>query len=471
MPSHVHHMLRASSDPDIDVFTISQNFTIVTSYDKSVGKFPVAYGNVALIDCLYVFEYLFDYANNTYANQLSETEALIFREWLNYVKSNATAMNVTMCNYAFEIDGVLKNQVNYYMQSYPKIVETLRNPAELIYTKLSVEVNSTISMPLMTQFSKSQLLLNFLSSTLICVICFLGLLTSQLLYSLTISDVETKTYEYGMLRALGFKSSHLIAMITLQSFLYSVPGVIAGISVALTFNVIIRFMIFYMAGNAVEFGLTTTAICIGLCFGFFMPLISIYFPIKAALGKNLKDSLDLTRRQTNEKSVEMQRLEDMGLSVTQTTIAVLMVGMGFMTYYLVPLTYINEKMKWFLLCFDAILMMIILGLTFMSLLLFEHLEKFLLWLLIRTCARKDRKLHGVIVKNLDGHRSANMKSSIMFTMTISFLIYAASSFKLLSGMIRGSIVNQYGSDVYVKAGSFSTYPLDETELTDFLEIQ
>jgi hypothetical protein len=68
----------------------------------------------------------------------------------------------------------------------------------------------------------------------------------------------------------------------------------------------------------------------------------------------------------------------MGLSVTQTAIAVLMVGMGFMTYYLVPLTYINEKMKWFLLCFDAILMMIILGLTFMSLLLFEHLEKLLL---------------------------------------------------------------------------------------------
>ena len=126
-----------------------------------------------------------------------------------------------------------------------------------------------------------------------------------MLYSLTISDVETKTYEYGMLRALGFKSSHLIAMITLQSFLYSVPGVIAGIAVALTFNVIIRFMIFYMAGNAVEFGLTTTALCIGVCFGFFMPLISIYFPIKAALGKNLKDSLDLTRRSTNEKSVEM----------------------------------------------------------------------------------------------------------------------------------------------------------------------
>jgi hypothetical protein len=118
-----------------------------------------------------------------------------------------------------------------------------------------------------------------------------------------------------------------------------------------------------------------------------------------------------------------------------------MVLMGFMTYYLVPLTYINEKMKWFLLCFDSILMMIILGLTFMSLLLFEHLEKLLLKLLMWTCARKDRKLHGVIIKNLDGHRAANIKSSIMFTMTISFLIYAASSFKLLSGMIKGTIIN------------------------------
>ena len=39
-----------------------------------------------------------------------------------YVKSNVTAMNVTMCNYGFEIDGVLKNQVNYYMKSYPLIV-------------------------------------------------------------------------------------------------------------------------------------------------------------------------------------------------------------------------------------------------------------------------------------------------------------------------------------------------------------
>lgn len=107
----------------------------------------------------------------------------------------------------------------------------------------------------------------------------MGILTSQLLYSLTLGDVETKTYEYGMLRALGFESSHLVSMITIQSFFFSIPGVIAGIAVALTFNVLIRFFIYYMTGNAVGFGLSTISLYIGIGFGVIMPLLSILLPI------------------------------------------------------------------------------------------------------------------------------------------------------------------------------------------------
>ena len=88
---------------------------------------------------------------------------------------------------------------------------------------------------------------SFLQSTLITIICFLMILTGMLLYSLMLSDVDSKTYEYGMLRALGFKSSHLIGMITIQSFIFSVPGVALGLIVACIFNVLFRLMIFYLA--------------------------------------------------------------------------------------------------------------------------------------------------------------------------------------------------------------------------------
>jgi len=68
---------------------------------------------------------------------------------------------------------------------------------------------------MMNEFKKTTLIESFLSSTLLVIIFFLAILSSQLLYSLMLSDVDTKTYEYGMLRALGFKSSHLVGMITL----------------------------------------------------------------------------------------------------------------------------------------------------------------------------------------------------------------------------------------------------------------
>jgi ABC-type antimicrobial peptide transport system permease subunit len=119
-----------------------------------------------------------------------------------------------------------------------------------------------------------------------------------------------------MLRALGFKSTHLIAMITLQSFFYSVPGVIAGIAVAFAFNVLLKTLIFIYAGNAMGFGLSQVSLIIGISFGFIMPIISIYFPIKAALDKNLRQSLDLNHRQNNEMKVEQTRMEDLGLSPT-----------------------------------------------------------------------------------------------------------------------------------------------------------
>jgi len=44
--------------------------TVKETYTKSNGKFPAAYGNVALIDCHYILDYVFDYARNNYAPTL-----------------------------------------------------------------------------------------------------------------------------------------------------------------------------------------------------------------------------------------------------------------------------------------------------------------------------------------------------------------------------------------------------------------
>ena len=37
------------------------NLTVGAAFEKSDGKFPSAYGNVAILDCHYVFNYIINY--------------------------------------------------------------------------------------------------------------------------------------------------------------------------------------------------------------------------------------------------------------------------------------------------------------------------------------------------------------------------------------------------------------------------
>jgi ABC-type antimicrobial peptide transport system permease subunit len=62
-----------------------------------------------------------------------------------------------------------------------------------------------------------------------------------------LSDVDEKTYQYGMLRALGFMNKNLIALISMQSFSFSIPGLLGGLLVAYFLNVIARFFVFQLS--------------------------------------------------------------------------------------------------------------------------------------------------------------------------------------------------------------------------------
>ena len=83
-----------------------------------------------------------------------------------------------------------------------------------------------------------------------------------------------------------------------------------------------------------------------------------------------------------------------------------------------------------------------------------------------TCCRRDRRLHSVVLKNMDAHRRRNSKTSVMFTLAISYLIFSSSSFLLLSTMIQKTVESIIGADIQVKnPGSY----LDEVPIANFLD--
>lgn len=85
----------------------------------------------------------------------------------------------------------------------------------MIAEALTLHTNVTMTAPLADTFEESTFFMGMMNAVLTTIMCFLGILSFVLIYSLMLSDVEAKTYEYGMLRAMGFRSSHIIGMLSM----------------------------------------------------------------------------------------------------------------------------------------------------------------------------------------------------------------------------------------------------------------
>ena len=153
-----------------------------------------------------------------------------------------------------------------------------------------------------------QLLLEFLQFIMLSIVSFLALLCTMLIYSLMITDVERKTYEYGMLRALGFNKGNIVVSILMQASTFQFPGLLLGIIGAMVMNAGARYFLFSFLQIYDTYSLTSTSLLLGFVMGILVPYFSTLLPVQHALGKNLRSSLDKFRRGTSELFVSIQRV-------------------------------------------------------------------------------------------------------------------------------------------------------------------
>ena len=142
--------------------------------------------------------------------------------------------------------------------------------------------------------------------------------------------------------------------------------------------------------------IATNAVAIGVSFGLVMPLVSNYLPIRAAMGRNLRTSLDLSRRSAGEITAKVTKLEDIGMNPIQFGVAAILVVVGFCTYYVVPYAFLKQQLSLVFTILNFLLVLIIIGLTLICVLIFPMLEQLLLWITLNTCCRKDKRFQSVV---------------------------------------------------------------------------
>lgn len=107
-----------------------------------------------------------------------------------------------------------------------------------------------------------------------------------------LSKVEEKTYEYGMLRALGLEKIQLIQVIVSQAFYFAIPALIVGLLLSFFAGVGVSYYFQWLAIlPPPNWMLNTWAIVIPIIVGLSIPLIANIVPIRVWSIHKLKLTL------------------------------------------------------------------------------------------------------------------------------------------------------------------------------------
>jgi hypothetical protein len=163
-------------------------------------------------------------------------------------------------------------------------------------------------------------------------------------------------------------------------------------------------------------------------------------------------------------------MQNFGISLTQILVSVLLLSFGILTYYSIPWAFINGQTGLFSFYINLLLLFLILGMIFTSQALVPTLENFFLDMMIFFRPR-DLKMKPIIKKNLESHAGRNQKTSLMFTVTLAFLVFAGANFKQIQFFLETIARSWSGSDILVTklaVTNFNLLALDEFKIKGFL---
>jgi ABC-type antimicrobial peptide transport system permease subunit len=171
-----------------------------------------------------------------------------------------------------------------------------------------------MTSPMLLAFTVLQFLSLFIDNLIYAILIILAILSYILISSLMVFNIDEKTYEFGMLRALGFKRQSLVYMLLIQGFIFSVSGWTLGIVTSFVMTTAIKYYFYMSLRIKIGVVMSLLAWISSIFFGFMTPIITNFFSISKSLGKNLKDSLDLYRRSVNELTIVFVKLNKLGIS-------------------------------------------------------------------------------------------------------------------------------------------------------------
>ena len=253
----------------------------------------------------------------------------------------------------------------------------------------------------------------------IVIILFITIAT-LLIYSLLMNSVETKTYEFGVMRMVGLSRRGLILLVATQAIFFTMPAIIASFILSVP---VLAGVYTFKEGSAFGYGAAPipsfSSILIALAIGLVIPAISSIIPMQRLLANNLSESLNSHSRKLTGFMITFYDVRKGNHSIL-VLFGGISVIFGTSLYYFLPKAFLMLNFSLLLNLFFMILSGFLLGLT----LLVNNLQGLLEQTLSRLLLFWEAKaMQAVLHKNLAAHKSKNNLTSIIYSLTLGCIIF------------------------------------------------
>ncbi|EGR31920.1 hypothetical protein IMG5_099480 [Ichthyophthirius multifiliis] len=384
--------------------------TVKGFFEDSDGKF----GDVAL-DGFIISEYknLNKLISKYFGLEIKLLQNRQESKYLNYFKQ------INPYNYASYIIMNLKNRYDLYLDSnYDNIQYKVTSVSSNLVKDLGI-YPIKIDMPILKELSYQSQASMFLGIILNLIVFVLFMLSVMLLYNLLLVSIETKNFEFGVLRVLGLNKFGVVCLIIFQSLFYVIPAVISGLLISIILLEIISKQLYQVLNLEISNTPTGNAFVLSLLLGIAIPLVSSIIPIREALKQTLGIALDQQRSKSQAIKIDID-IEGKKFPWGVISFSLITSIFGISIYYLLPLALLSLDFALLIAIFFWILVGLLVGFTLFALNVQHLLEKFVIIVFFFWTKGAIRI---IIQKNLAAHRIKNRRTATMYGLSIAFIIF------------------------------------------------
>jgi ABC-type antimicrobial peptide transport system permease subunit len=292
----------------------------------------------------------------------------------------------------------------------------------------------------------------FLGLIVSVILLALAFLSIVLIYTLLTVGVETKTYELGIQRMIGFTKENLVVLVLANAYSFTIPAWIIGLAAGQGVYAGIRQLFISLIDVTLPLRVSGASVGWATLAGLGIPIVASFFPILALVTQKLPDALNTSRSRSVGVVFKIRRNDTSELNGSMFGLGLLLFVFGFLIYYLFPTGLIVMNLSLIFYIFFAVLIGLLAGLVLLALNFERVCQVCVSYLLLFW---ESKAVFSFMQKSLSAHRRRNRKTTLMYSLSLAFVVFITVAVQIELTSFEYTTRQELGCEVYISTDSLT----------------